>query len=154
MIIGLHLPPFLGTTNIGLAKPTFPDLTFLLLRCSTSSKRKNPLSSKSKFFDGAGPGAWHRLHATNQAYSEGEGEADTTSNHRAASSASCFQIPTQWTNMPNKSKNNYQSFLRTHIHSWKHKKFSNTVEGPDSGLMDPPSGGRLPDRFLISAPGS
>ena len=42
--------------------------------------------------------------------------------------------------------------FHTHIHSRKHKKLSNTVEGPDSGPMDPPSGRRLPDRFFISTP--
>ena len=109
------------------------------------------------FFDGAGPSGMApppagtiSAHATNQAHSKGEGEADTTSNRQAASSASWVQTPTQQINMPNKSENNYRSFSCTHVHSRKHKKFSNIVKGPDSGLMDPPSGGRLPDRFLIS----
>ena len=111
------------------------------------------------FFDGARPGGMAppptgtiSAYATKQACSEGEGEADTTSNRQAASSAGWVQTPTQRTNMPNKSENNYRSFSRTHIHSRKHKKLSNTVEGPDSGPMDPPSGRRLLDRFLISTP--
>ena len=111
------------------------------------------------FFNGAGPGGMApppaetiSAHATKQARSEGEGEADTTSNRQAVSSAGWVQTPTQRTNMPNKNENNYRSFSRTHIHSRKHKKLSNTVEGPDSGPMDPPSGRRLPDRFLISTP--
>ena len=51
-------------------------------------------------------------HSTNQAHSKGEGEADTTSNHQAASSAGWVQTPTlSGPTCQNKIENN--SFTRS-----------------------------------------
>ena len=52
--------------------------------------------------------------------------------------------------MPNKSESKNQSISCTHVHSRKYKELSSTMESPDSRPIDPPSGGRLPDRVLIS----
>ena len=88
---------------------------------STSSKGKSPSLSKSDFFQWGWTGGMAppptgtiSAYATKQACSEGEGEADTTSNRQAVSSAGWVQTPTQRTNMPNKSENKYRSFSRTH----------------------------------------
>ena len=54
--------------------------------------------------------------------------------------------------MPSRNEHNHQPFSRTHLHSRKYKKLSSTMEGPNPGPMDPPGGGRIPDRILISAP--
>ena len=91
-------------------------------------------------------------HATSQALSVDEGEAGTTSSRPAASSAGLVQIPIQRTNMPNRSEHNHQPFSRTHLYSRKYKKLSSTMEGPNPGPMDPPGGGRISDRILISTP--
>ena len=110
-------------------------------------------------FDGVGQGGMAlplagatSAHATNRIPSVDEGEAGTTSSRPAVSSASSVQIPTQQTNTPNRSENSSQPFSHRHIHTRKHKKLSSTMEGPNPGPMDPPGGGRIPDRFLISIP--
>ena len=112
----------------------------------TSSKEKSPSSLNPTFFDGARlggmalpPAGATSAHATNWALSVDEQQffqqVRTKSQHNGPTCQTEVKIGTN----------------HFHAHTYIAGNIS-TMESPNPGPMDPPGGGRIPDRFLVSTP--